>query len=57
MRGCDWQAVAAGDLFVIETPAAADMARRPGSGAPGSGPGVTGDHCDATDHCDALWRV
>jgi hypothetical protein len=42
---------------LLALPVAADMTRRPGIGAPGSGPGVTGDHCDALGHCDAVWRA
>jgi hypothetical protein len=47
VAGCDSVTVAAGDLFVMGHRVAADMARWPGSGAPGGGPGVTGGYCDA----------
>jgi N-methylhydantoinase B/oxoprolinase/acetone carboxylase alpha subunit len=38
MRGCDSVTVAAGDLFVIETPGGGGYGAPPGSGAPGGGP-------------------
>ena len=38
--------------IAVRTLAALDeVARRSGGG----GPGVTGDHCDAFGHCDAVW--
>ena len=57
VRGCDPVPVAAGDLFVIETPGGGGYGAPLGSGAQGGGPGVTGDHCGAVDHCDALWSA
>jgi len=63
VRGCDPVPVAAGDLFVIETPGGGGYDAPPGSGAPVGAPGVTGDHrdafdyCDEFDYCDALWSA
>ena len=55
VRGCDPVAVAAGDLFVIETPGGGGYGAPPGIGAPDGGPGVTGGYYDVFDHCDAAW--